>query len=101
MTSYRLYRLNAAGGIRGSQELEYENDDQAIDHAAAIDYPHGLELWSDNRLIWRFPDRILYRDLVARRLPGPPQETRSVGSPPMNWHHQARTWLNKLLHHPS
>ena len=100
MTAYRLYYLDEACCVRRAQDFECETDDHAIDHAAAVDYPHRLELWSGDRFVWRFTERIVVRDLISRRLSGPQNAQKSTANPAAaNEHHSIRELLQTVLHH--
>ena len=92
MITYRLYFLNGAGHVQRARQLEHETDDQAIDQAAAIDYPYGLELWSGGRLVWRFAEKVVFKTLIVQRLSEPTNEVRRT-----NHHQQLLSWLNGLF----
>ena len=96
MSSYRLYFLDDAGHFQRSQDLECENDEKAIDMAAAAEHLFGMELWSRSRLVWRFAERVVFKDLIAQRLG--PTTRNAQGTSELPGHHpQLRNWLNRLL----
>ena len=51
---YRLCFLDRAGHVSRARTFDSPSDDHAIDYAVAVDQAHGLELWSGDRLLWRF-----------------------------------------------
>jgi hypothetical protein len=51
MPYYRVYRLNAAGGIASVEELFCENDEAALVHLAEMTHDHGIELWQLSRKV--------------------------------------------------
>lgn len=54
MTSYRVYFLNAQGGINRAVELDCSDDDQAQEAARALAAQQPVELWERSRLIGRY-----------------------------------------------
>ena len=92
MIAYRLYFLDGAGHVQRTRELKHENDDQAIDQAAAVDHPYGLELWSGGRLIWRFAERVVFKKLIVQRLSAPTNELRRT-----THHQQWLSWFSKFF----
>jgi hypothetical protein len=57
MPYYKVYRMNAFGGIASVEELFCENDEAAKARLAEITHDQGIELWQLGRK-------------VAEKLPG-------------------------------
>jgi hypothetical protein len=50
--SYRLYTLSQTGQITGAQNLIFDSDHEALDHAQALLRAHfGVELWQTHRMV--------------------------------------------------
>lgn len=55
MSHYRISLLDADGVVGEERALEFERDDDAIDHAGSIEHRHEIQLWRGERLVARFP----------------------------------------------
>ncbi len=52
--SYRLYHLCKDGLIRGAVNRDFQDDAEALAHAATmLDVHPGVEVWQTNRLVGR------------------------------------------------
>jgi hypothetical protein len=49
MAYYRLYLLDARGGITAVHEAELVDDEAAVAAAAELDHPHGISIWQQAR----------------------------------------------------
>lgn len=54
MTSYRLYKLDEAGKYSVGEQLEADNDSEAMTLARAMEHPFICEVWLARRLVGRF-----------------------------------------------
>lgn len=53
---YRIYPIDKRDRIGGSHDAICDDDAQAITYAAQIITPNGqVEIWSNSRLVGRFP----------------------------------------------
>jgi len=57
MALYRIELLDENGSLHSELELDCVDDDDAIESAGRIDYPHVMQLYEDDRLVARFPGR--------------------------------------------
>lgn len=55
MTLYRIELHDEVGDVREIREQSFEHDDDAIDCAGAIDHPHEINVWQDERRVAHFP----------------------------------------------
>jgi hypothetical protein len=51
---YRLYMLDARGGITRALEMRAQSDEAAVTRALESDHPFGMELWEGGRLVRAF-----------------------------------------------
>jgi hypothetical protein len=55
MAPYRIDLLTSDGDLQGSKHLECAHDDEAIDHAGALNHPHEMIVWQGERRVAHFP----------------------------------------------
>lgn len=55
MLPYRIRLLDERGEPVREHALEFDHDDDAIDHAGALKHPHAIDLWQGERHVARFP----------------------------------------------
>lgn len=53
MGTYRVYRLDGIGRIRGAEWLDALDDRFALEGARALTEPGGCEVWLRNRMVGR------------------------------------------------
>ena len=51
MAYYRLYLLAVNGRIAGVRECHADSDETAIAAAIALDHPHGVAIWQQQRYL--------------------------------------------------
>ena len=51
MAYYRLYLLAPDGRIVGVRECHLDSDEAAITTAIALDHPHGIAVWPQQRYL--------------------------------------------------
>ena len=54
LTTYRVYKLDEAGKYNVSEQLEADNDSEAMMLARAMEHPFTCEVWLARRLVGRF-----------------------------------------------
>lgn len=59
MPIYRIDLMTAEGLLEERRFVDCDDDDGAIDHAGAIDHPHQMHVWDDERLVATFRARAL------------------------------------------
>ena len=57
MPIYRVNLVDASGSVQEEQEIDCENDDEAVERAREVIHSHETHVWLDNRLVARFPPR--------------------------------------------
>jgi len=55
MAPYTIDLHDADGSRREARTHTFAHDDEAIDHAGAIDHPHEIKVWRGERLVAHFP----------------------------------------------
>jgi len=63
MPEYRIYTIGDDGRVWSAEDIEYRNDQDAIQKAHRIIRRNDVELWRQGRLIARLPGR---RELSQR-----------------------------------
>lgn len=58
MSWYRLYLRNAAGKVRKVEEVQASDDGAALQVAAGLGHPFGVEVWRRSGLVGFVPGRI-------------------------------------------
>jgi len=53
MPTYRLFKLNEAGKYADREEMDADDDDQAMVRARAVGHAFTCELWLGRRLVGR------------------------------------------------
>ena len=61
MALYRIELLDENGSLHSQVELNCENDDDAIESAGRLYYPHVMDLYEADRLVARFPERTVWK----------------------------------------
>ena len=59
MTIYRLYKLDEAGKYTVGEQLEADNDSEAMKLARSMEHPFICEVWLARRLVGRFKPFLL------------------------------------------
>jgi hypothetical protein len=54
----RINLLNEDGFPSKEYSVEFENDDDAVDHAGSTGHPHQIEIWEGGRLVASFPPEV-------------------------------------------
>lgn len=54
MQVYIVHFIDAYEHIRGGVRLSSGADHDAINEAATLNYPYAMEVWTGDRLVWRF-----------------------------------------------
>jgi hypothetical protein len=84
MGTYRIYRLDGAGRIRGAEWLDALDDRFALEGARALadggGCPGGYEVWQRERLVGKVAPRVK-REQCAVRLTDP---TSAPAMPPLS-----------------
>ena len=57
MPEYRIYTIADDGRVWSAEDIEYRNDQDAIQKARRIIHGHDVELWERGRFIARLPGR--------------------------------------------
>lgn len=57
MPEYRVYTIADDGRVWSAEDIEYRNDQDAIQKARWIIHGHDVELWERGRFIARLPGR--------------------------------------------
>ena len=61
MRMYKVILLRPDGSTLEERVLTCLGDDEAIERAEAIAYPHEIKLWLHDRLVAHFPKRLGFR----------------------------------------
>jgi hypothetical protein len=51
---YVIRLFDERGRLARSRPIECLTDDEALEELARVRHPHALELWEEERLVWRF-----------------------------------------------
>ena len=54
MANYQIQFFDARGRSARAKAIECDSDDHALERLARLPHSHALELWSGERLVWRF-----------------------------------------------
>jgi hypothetical protein len=57
VSTYRIDLLAPEGDLEDWRFVDRQDDDAAIDYARAIDHPHEMRVWDDQRLVAAFAAR--------------------------------------------
>lgn len=57
MVVYRIVFFDVRNRASHERTLECADDDDALDRVAMLRHPNAIELWQDQRLVWRFEAR--------------------------------------------
>ena len=57
MPEYRIYTIGGDGHVWSAEDIEYRDDQEAIQKAHRIIHGHDVELWERGRFIARLPGR--------------------------------------------
>jgi hypothetical protein len=55
MSLYRISLLDQQDLPQAEQIIDFEHDDDAIDHAGSIDHPYAIDVWQADRHVVLFP----------------------------------------------
>ena len=54
---YRIHLHGPNGSLHETRVVDFDRDDDAIDHAGRIDHPEPIQVWQGDRLVAQFPAR--------------------------------------------
>ena len=55
MAPYLIRLQKSDGSVRVEQVVDFDRDDDAIDHAGWIPHPHVIDVWQSDRHVAKFP----------------------------------------------